>query len=1762
MADDREFFDLTSESLTSSGETTVVNEGLKEKKHEANFIADSELDSFKSTVSASTFPDDFLIINDIYLTNVPTASINISSPTDTFVAETLRTRSPIVTSKGRQDFIVNISLVFKPGEPQQVKLRRLIAEITRVPFVFIHNNKISQSLNVPEFESLIFVVEAGSIRSTTETVGVIILDLTMHLFNYKPFSKHFYFNAYLGQESFDNNSSQDTDLPIDLGEMAGYAPGEYSLSLLANKTRQDIRTAISAKSTEQNNAPVNFPSESIAWMYYADHLLETSGIPTISTSPSDYIGISVDEYQYFIPPDEAKEGQLISKWTPEGEWRTPTAPYRANYTENEIYSSTVQEKQVEALVNIGDTSSIIDKDSLATYRYNNKKIQIDSHTALWLARMVVGEGGGGASQEEISVLLWTIMNRWAYFYKGSNLYNQIRAFSQPINPKWLPGGVKYEKYKGSKFANDKTTTRRLKISSMSWDDIPKRIRNAVNSLRRGKLEYPSRLKSLKKSRVTNWGSWKLLRKKIERMSGGEGILIDGNFFFEDQGIQKGKITIDPPVNPQGQLATYPSLSQEAKEVEEYKNRKKDIYTYNTTENVNKSIYARQKWIDDLASKGWLYYSGDPKVRNIFFRTSSADISGSHFSQRQGLALKDIVCSAISLTFGNRVAPLKLASQPYYTYQFIGAANKAGQIVFTFAGADGRRSADFIKTLFYIARDNARKFGALIPEAGSINISNISFEGEQNAMLSLLGINSIIVTNIEESSSPDGVDKHQLLVEFINQEFTEESYEKRFINSLDSKKRIVKRLMNMIVSIPVPGDRDKDHYTFKPKASIAVVANHDYAFNRGGHAFEVAGDTPAWVASAAAKTSILCQEMNNKMPPVAWKTSTMSSETWIDRYNEWGAGQVFHGKVKNIPFTEQNKSAATNFALFNTTGAANPYIEDTPSYTDMYGGNFSFNGGPDTNQKHSSVFREWLDRMDLIIQEVNQNIADEENFEHYFGSIGKEMLDSLVNYTGECYADLDLPVVPGAQIKLPPEFYIYDDSTEDPLIANATAQENMEKYLNHHVSLELESIKHFMRDNLLGGSYLSKNLPRILNNRRITQETNWIDEFSFIDNYIALIKEGLSAWEPIYYKNDPSIENNAFVKDWKTRIAKGLEGGSPDQQKLKFMTNIVNLSNYLDSGRVWDDDIQTNMQDLVESLYGDAWNNISFGPNPEYANVDDTMSGSPTLPSRVNAREEAIKQVAEKAKTENRDIKLSNDMTATREGAVAIGSTVEKETIFSSDNIISDIINGVKTLELLAFPALSLLDFSVKHDLFTPAIKTAVAYSSLENLDHSNIDKYSDEDRNKAIVKTAAGFALAGRRNDVSMRRAFPAFKIYLIEDDSKDTTQSGGQVLRAFDDFYSYSSVQEIKITRSRKIASDISVIRLTNVGGKLLRHRFGEAEKLDPKFGVESEKQGIFADTEQEHPFNSMVLQDGVKIQIRLGFAANPDHLKSVFLGQIVEIQPVEDGKIIEIMCQGYGAELESVELGPLEDGPLFYSSQQVLSGAIIQDSIANFGRQSKFNRFNPAEIRHAWTGGSGYNTAQKINPFNIIESWADNKMDKLFNKYTFLNYPQDDNIFAPPPEVYTTSWERFWNNACLYRPLKQTPWQIFQEHELRHPGYISLAVPYGHSPRMTMFFGAKSQHYWSKAPSALEIYLSENAKNEMIKLRNSLPTIDNINTVKKKLNELNDTSSELALAMLKDFSIAGNPNAVAQYIAKEFGRYIPFRSYHYLDVRVIAYY
>lgn len=81
---------------------------------------------------------------------------------------------------------------------------------------------------------------------------------------------------------------------------------------------------------------------------------------------------------------------------------------------------------------------------MATVRTpQNRELEITAEDALWLARALAGEGPPHTH------IAQTLVNRWAWladFVPGTypTLTSLVRAYAQPVNPAWFPGGEKFQ----------------------------------------------------------------------------------------------------------------------------------------------------------------------------------------------------------------------------------------------------------------------------------------------------------------------------------------------------------------------------------------------------------------------------------------------------------------------------------------------------------------------------------------------------------------------------------------------------------------------------------------------------------------------------------------------------------------------------------------------------------------------------------------------------------------------------------------------------------------------------------------------------------------------------------------------------------------------------------------------------------------------------------------------------------------------------------------------------------------------------------------------------------------------------------------------------------------------------------------------------------------------------------------------------------------------------------------------------------------------
>jgi len=138
-----------------------------------------------------------------------------------------------------------------------------------------------------------------------------------------------------------------------------------------------------------------------------------------------------------------------------------------------------------------------------------------------------------------------------------------------------------------------------------------------------------------------------------------------------------------------------------------------------------------------------------------------------------------------------------------------------------------------------------------------------------------------------------------------------------------------------------------------------------------------------------------------------------------------------------------------------------------------------------------------------------------------------------------------------------------------------------------------------------------------------------------------------------------------------------------------------------------------------------------------------------------------------------------------------------------------------------------------------------------------------------------------------MSRAFPAFKVLFIEE--------GKEGWGVMDDLYGWNSVQSIEIHKSREMASDVAVVSVTNLRGKLddknfkdKDHSQGARENLGARF--------------DHGKFDKTFLLPGTKVKILMGYSPDMSELENVFTGKVAT---VEHGDVVTFVAQGYGMEL-----------------------------------------------------------------------------------------------------------------------------------------------------------------------------------------------------------------------------------------------------------------
>ena len=328
-----------------------------------------------------------------------------------------------------------------------------------------------------------------------------------------------------------------------------------------------------------------------------------------------------------------------------------------------------------------------------------------------------------------------------------------------------------------------------------------------------------------------------------------------------------------------------------------------------------------------------------------------------------------------------------------------------------------------------------------------------------------------------------------------------------------------------------------------------------------------------------------------------------------------------------------------------------------------------------------------------------------------------------------------------------------------------------------------------------------------------------------------------------------------------------------------------------------------------------------------------------------------------------------------------------------------------------------------------------------------------------------------------LARAFPTFQMFIIDEGRWMANY------RLWDNLYGFNAIQSIDVHKSRQIAADTAVITMTNVYSNLTSRPMSDGyDDFEYSFWdnlVMGRPTQQIIEARQEL-LDSMLLQTGARIHLRMGYGSSATHLPVVFNGTITELDTSE---VVTLIAQGDGLELTSVIsadpddknrnwLGMVTEPRDLLCGLMTSKGNWFKDAINDMSSGEIF-KDNPLGIQHfgtpaqtpkgnIWWSNKNYGEAAQ----NIYSSNGAN----TFSQWVYDRTGDGDDTGK---ERIPFSWDGYFPNFqpgdednILLSLYGQTTWDIAQTIAYCSPDYIAAVHPY--ELRSTLFFG---KPYWRMA-------------------------------------------------------------------------------------------
>lgn len=395
-------------------------------------------------------------------------------------------------------------------------------------------------------------------------------------------------------------------------------------------------------------------------------------------------------------------------------------------------------------------------------------------------------------------------------------------------------------------------------------------------------------------------------------------------------------------------------------------------------------------------------------------------------------------------------------------------------------------------------------------------------------------------------------------------------------------------------------------------------------------------------------------------------------------------------------------------------------------------------------------------------------------------------------------------------------------------------------------------------------------------------------------------------------------------------------------------------------------------------------------------------------------------------------------------------------------------------------------------------------AAIARMVHEENAKMNNNLENWTLEKKVRGMFIDMYQHDQTGRllRAFPSFALQLIDEGK------WYGVYRTWDNFYGYNALNSIDVYKSRKVAADTAVIEMSNIYGGLTGMRNSQVNhdlRMPAFFSSHYWEHYVLGSPTEEvleeraEIYDSILLETGARVNLRMGYGSDARFLPTVFNGTITEI---ETGDIITMTAQGDGLELTNAISGDVDDsnkGLFHIKEPSTTIGRLMTqkgnwlEEMINATSKGIFFKDNPQGIAHfgsVITAESG-----NYNPFSSEFGESMQNVYSTNGQMTKEQWKQPngeelsviDMYFKPSAQALMNSdWTEFtgeYDEDNIGVKLYGTsPWEIIQTFALCSTDYIAAVFPF--EMRSSLFFG---KPHWPVTYRYSSSYIYDEATGKM---------------------------------------------------------------------------